>query len=71
MPQRLNFKSDCPTCGVTYLHIPTGVTNSTVIVCSSCNTPLGMWCQLETSFVAQGGLDSTPEMDDEQIIRKA
>lgn len=71
MPQRLNFKSDCPTCGVTYLYIPTGVTNSTVIHCSSCNTPLGMWYQLETSFVAQGGPKGTPGMEDEQVIREA
>ena len=52
MQQRFNFKSACPTCGVTYLHIPTGVTNSTVIHCNSCDTPLGMWQNLETSFVA-------------------
>ncbi len=70
MPQRLNFKSDCPTCGVTYLYIPTGVTNSTVIHCSSCNSPLGMWYQLDTSFVAQGG-ESIPRVDDEQIMREA
>lgn len=71
MPKRLNFKSDCPTCGVTYLYIPTGVTNSTVIHCSSCNTPLGMWYQLETSFVAQGELGGLPGMEDEQVIREA
>lgn len=71
MPQRLNFKSHCPTCGVTYLYIPTGVTNSTVIHCSSCNSPLGMWYHLDTTFVAQGGPESIPEMDDKQIIQTA
>jgi hypothetical protein len=71
MPQRLNFKSDCPTCGVTYLYIPTGVTNSTVIHCSSCDTPLGMWYHLKTSFVAQVGVDGIPERDDGHITLKA
>ncbi len=67
MPQRLNHQLMCPGCGVIYLHIPSGVTNSTVIHCSTCNQPLGTWFELETSLIDQGGVF---EMHDGQIIRR-
>jgi hypothetical protein len=70
MAQRLNFKLLCHDCGVIYLHIPNGVTNSTVIHCSSCDMPLGTWLEIEASFIAQGGQDGEFEMREGQIIRE-
>jgi hypothetical protein len=71
MPQRrLNHELMCPGCGVIYLHIPHGVTNSTIIHCSTCSKPLGTWFELETSFIDQGGESGVFEMRDGQIIRR-
>ncbi len=70
MRQRLNFKLMYHDCGVIYLHIPNGVTNSTLIHCSQCGKPLGTWFELETSFIDQGGTSGVFEMDDGQIIRR-
>ncbi len=71
MSQRLNFRLTCHDCGVIYLHISNGVTNSTVIHCSECGKPLGTWLEIEASFIAQGGSDGVFELHDGQIIRKA
>ncbi len=54
MSQRLNFKLMCHDCAVIYLHIPTGVTNGTVIHCSQCKITLGTWGVLRADFVTQG-----------------
>lgn len=70
MPQRINFQLMCPQCGVIYLHIPSGVTNSTVIHCSQCSDALGTWLEVDTSFIAQGGQDGMFEMDKGQMIQK-
>jgi hypothetical protein len=56
MSQRFNFKLMCHDCGVIYLHIPTGVTNGTVIHCSQCRISLGTWDVLRADFIAQAGM---------------
>jgi hypothetical protein len=70
MSQRLNFKLMCHDCGVIYLHIPTGVTNGTIIRCSQCKISLGTWGVLRADFIAQGGMDGIFELDEGQIIRR-
>ncbi|MBB3148674.1 hypothetical protein FHS21_005122 [Phyllobacterium trifolii] len=70
MPQRLDHKLDCKTCGTIYLQIPENVQSHTPIYCSSCGELLGRWDKLELDFNQQGGHNGVFEMRDGQIIRK-
>jgi hypothetical protein len=69
-PQRLNNKLECPTCHTIYLTLTQYVTWDTPIHCSSCDTYLGTWTELESDFYAQGGEDGAFELRDGQIIRR-
>ncbi|RCW87943.1 hypothetical protein C7476_101712 [Phyllobacterium bourgognense] len=68
MPQRPNFKLSCAHCGEIYLHIPHGITNSTVIHCSTCGSTLGTWLQTAASFIADSGQNDGFGMRDAPII---
>ncbi|UXN66299.1 hypothetical protein N8E89_24335 (plasmid) [Phyllobacterium sp. A18/5-2] len=70
MPQKLNYKLMGHDCGVIYLRIPEGVTDSTIIHCSQCGKPMGTWLELEASFITQGGTSGVFDMHDGQIIRR-
>jgi hypothetical protein len=69
-PRRLNHQLEFPNCDTIYLTLTQNVTWSTPIHCSSCNTYLGTWAELESDFIAQGGESGIFEMHDGQIIRK-
>jgi hypothetical protein len=42
-----------------------------MIHCSTCDSLLGTWREMEDDFISQGGWDGVFELIDGQIIRKA
>ncbi|RUM95634.1 hypothetical protein EET67_21970 [Pseudaminobacter arsenicus] len=49
----LNGKLECKTCGTITLMIPTDADEFTMITCSKCGEPLGMWGDLQDEFARQ------------------
>jgi hypothetical protein len=69
MRQKLNGKLECEECQTIYLSIPHIDAGDGPVFCSSCGGYMGRWRDIESEFIAEGGLNGVFELRDGEIIR--
>lgn len=62
-----NGKLECKTCGTITLSIPRDADEFTMITCSKCGRPLGMWGNLQDEFARQARDAGVIELNDGRI----
>ncbi|RCW78505.1 hypothetical protein C7476_12436 [Phyllobacterium bourgognense] len=69
MTKKLDSKLECPNCHTIYLTLAENVTRSSAIHCTKCCAYMGSWVELESDFIAQGGMDGVFRMDHGRTIK--